>query len=54
MAENKIVIELTPEEAEILIGAIAHVVPADRSHEVIIVSLYIRIKSALEKFMTSG
>lgn len=51
METNKIVIELSPKEAEILIGAIAHFTPADKSHEMILFMLYARIKNKLDEFL---
>ena len=54
MAEDKdpfnITIKLSPKEAEILIGAIANMIPADKSHEITLVMLYQRIKTKLEEF----
>lgn len=61
MAENKlpaqygipypkpIPVEFLPNELEVLIGAIANFVPADRSHEMILIMLYTRLKRKLEE-----
>lgn len=51
MSNDKISIEISPEEAEILCGAIAHASPADKRHEIILIGLYARIKGKMEEFL---
>ena len=48
---NKITIEFSPREIEILCGSIANFVPADKMHEMILVTLYTRMKRKLEDFL---
>ena len=50
MADNRrIIIEFSLREIEILCGAIAHFVPSDRSHEMILSMLYVRLEEAMKK-----
>jgi hypothetical protein len=46
---TKIIIELTPKELEILCGSIAHFVPGDKMHEMILFSLYNRLRAKLQE-----
>jgi len=49
---NKIIIEFSPNEMEILIGALAHFVPENKSHEFILFLLYNRLRDKLEEFLS--
>jgi len=49
---DKIIIELSLREAEILIGAIASHTPADKAHEMILFMLYARIKRKYEESLS--
>lgn len=52
MAEsNKVVIELSPYELEVLCGAISNFVPSDKSHEIILSLLYVRLENRLKEFL---
>ena len=47
MTGNKIAVEFTREEIEILIGSIASSTPADKEHEAILFKLYYKLKFKL-------